>query len=306
MIIPQKEIKKFQTEILDWYKKNQRDLPWRKTRDPYRILVSEVMAQQTQLSRVIPKYEAWVKEFPTIDALAKAKVSDVLRLWSGLGYNRRALYLKRFAEKLVDHPGDRRSIGSPWDSIAALQNDTNKMIAVLKTLPGIGEYTARAIVCFGFNQQVALVDTNVRKVIFVRFGACHYEGSKMTKQSQTHQKDCRASLSMTNRELQEIADQLLPVGKAYEWNQALMDYSAVMLKKEKLPIPKQSKFKGSYRYFRGLVLKTLLEKKQITDRELDVLLTHHAFPQDKQKETLLDELVSEGFICKLGEVIVLA
>src|SRR5438477_3740296 len=91
----------FQQKILDWYSRNQRDLPWRKSRDPYRILVSEVMLQQTQVSRVIPKYEAWLERFPDVQSLAKATTADVLKYWSGLGYNRRALYLQRCAKEIV-------------------------------------------------------------------------------------------------------------------------------------------------------------------------------------------------------------
>ena len=116
MLTPQ-QIKIFQKEILNWYKKNRRDLPWRHSslklrsglRDPYKILVSEVMLQQTQVSRVIPKYEEWLKVFPTLEILAKASIRDVLLHWSGLGYNRRALYLQKFARVLVSRHSGKRS-----------------------------------------------------------------------------------------------------------------------------------------------------------------------------------------------------
>src|SRR5438270_17754 len=101
-MIDRQKIVSFQKHILDWYHENQRDLPWRKTRDPYRILVSEVMSQQTQISRVIPKYEAWLEKFPSAQELAEAKISEVLQYWSGLGYNRRALHLKKTAEVIVE------------------------------------------------------------------------------------------------------------------------------------------------------------------------------------------------------------
>src|SRR5690348_2309231 len=95
-----KDKKKFQRKILDWYAKNKRDLPWRQTRDPYKILVSEMMLQQTQVERVIPKYHLWFKRFPAIDDLAGASVREVLALWSGLGYNRRALFLQKCASEI--------------------------------------------------------------------------------------------------------------------------------------------------------------------------------------------------------------
>ena len=147
------EVKKFQQKILDWYEKNKRDLPWRRTRDPYKIWISEIMLQQTQVSRVIPKYEAWLEKFPTVASLAKAKTADVLAMWSGLGYNRRALNLKKTAERVVNEFGGK----FPRDE------------KLLRSLPGIGEYTAGALLCFAFDEQIAVVDTNIRKVILTQF-----------------------------------------------------------------------------------------------------------------------------------------
>src|SRR6266702_3590233 len=152
-MITDAKIAAFQTYILNWYHENQRDLPWRKTRDPYAILISEVMSQQTQLSRVVPKYEAWMKKFPTVQDLAQSSVAEVLEYWSGLGYNRRALNLKKAAEKNIHK----------FSGIFQ-QNEKD-----LISLPGIGTYTARAVLCFAFDQQVAVVDTNVRKVILTKF-----------------------------------------------------------------------------------------------------------------------------------------
>jgi A/G-specific adenine glycosylase len=238
----QKAVIQFQRELLSWYKIHQRDLPWRKTRDPYKILVSEIMLQQTQVSRVLPKYEAWLKAFPTIKALSHASTADVLILWSGLGYNRRALYLQRTAKAIA---GDHKGV---WP----------ETVAELKKLPGIGEYTARAVACFAFDQQISVVDTNVRKVILTKFGSS-LRGTNVTKQSII--KDRFISLAMTEKEVQMIADQLLPDGSAYQWNQALMDYASAMLKKEKIPVPKQSKFIGSNRYYRGQTIKLLLQTK---------------------------------------------
>jgi A/G-specific adenine glycosylase len=132
--------------ILAWYGAVRRDLPWRRTSDPYRILVSEVMLQQTQVARVVPYYEAWLTRFPSVDALADAPAADVLRLWSGLGYNRRALALQA-ACLVVARDG--------WPSD----------VEGLEALPGVGPYTAAAVASFAFGVQAAAVDTNVRRVI---------------------------------------------------------------------------------------------------------------------------------------------
>ncbi len=132
--------------ILAWYAAVRRDLPWRRTTDPYAILVSEVMLQQTQVARVVPYYEAWLAAFPSAAVLAAAPVADVLRLWSGLGYNRRALALQA-AAAIVARDGWPRSVEG------------------LQALPGVGPYTAAAVASFAFGAQAAAVDTNVRRVI---------------------------------------------------------------------------------------------------------------------------------------------
>jgi A/G-specific adenine glycosylase len=129
-------------ELLAWYAHHGRDLPWRRTRDPYAILVSEVMLQQTQVSRVVPRYTAWLQRWPTVQALAHAATADVIREWQGLGYNRRAVSLQRAAR-------DVASAGWPSD---------------LEALPGVGPYTAAAIARFAFERPVLPVDTNVRRV----------------------------------------------------------------------------------------------------------------------------------------------
>ncbi len=280
-MIPQKKIKQFQKKILSWYRENKRDLPWRRTRDPYKILVSEIMLQQTQVVRVMPKYDAWLQAFPTVKDLANAKTAEVLRLWSGLGYNRRALYLQKCA-KILCHP--EFISGSPWDSIASLQNDTKGMMDALKKLPGIGEYTAAAVACFAFDQQVAVVDTNIRKVILIEFKITNYE------------------LRIGDKQIQIVADALLPRGRAYEWNQALMDYASAMLKKEKIPVAKQSKFKGSDRYYRGQIVKMLLDKKEITVTELiSVFKKNEAFVSK-----IIQGLVKDGMVKKEGNYIFFA
>jgi A/G-specific adenine glycosylase len=129
-------------ELLAWYREHGRDLPWRRTRDPYAILVSEVMLQQTQASRVVPRYLAWLERWPTADALAAASTAEVIRAWQGLGYNRRALNLQRAARQVVRN-------GWPDD---------------LTELPGVGPYTAAAVDCFALGRPVLPEDVNVRRV----------------------------------------------------------------------------------------------------------------------------------------------
>ena len=128
--------------LLAWFESEARPLPWRQTRDPYAILVSEVMAQQTQVERVVPRWERWLERWPTVEALASADPADVLREWQGLGYNRRALALQRAAQQVAAH-------GWPDD---------------LTELPGVGRYTADAVACFAFGHDVLPVDVNVRRV----------------------------------------------------------------------------------------------------------------------------------------------
>ncbi len=252
-------VKNFQREILSWYAKNKRDLPWRRDRDPYHIMVSEIMLQQTQVPRVIPKYEAWLKQFPTVKSLANAKTADILSLWSGLGYNRRALYLQKAASIIVachSRPDRGTDLVQPQPKADSRLRGKDTTIfpkdeKELQKLPGIGEYTARAIACFAFDKQTALVDTNIRKVVTLRF----FNGNPPDYKT-----------------LQHVANQLLPKGRAYEWNQALMDYSAAMLTKDKIPIPKQSKFIGSNRYYRGQIIKLLVAKGSLTKDELTKMI----------------------------------
>jgi len=138
-----------QARLLEWFAENGRDLPWRHTRDPYSILVSEVMLQQTQAGRVVPRYLSWLRRWPTADSLAAASTADVLREWQGLGYNRRALNLLRAAREVAAR-------GWPDD---------------LTTLPGVGPYTAAAVACFAFGRPVLPLDVNVQRVL-ERTGGC--------------------------------------------------------------------------------------------------------------------------------------
>ena len=143
----------FQHMILEWGRHNRRDMPWRDTRDPYKILVSEVMLQQTQVSRVLPKYEKFLREFPTLEALASSSQSNLLRTWQGLGYWNRALRLRDAARMVVNEFGGQ----FPRDP------------ATLKKLPGVGPYTAGAVACFAFGSAEPFLDTNIRRVYLFFF-----------------------------------------------------------------------------------------------------------------------------------------
>jgi A/G-specific adenine glycosylase len=179
-----------QRALLDWWDAGHRDLPWRRGRDPYEILVSETMLQQTQAERVIPKYRAFLAQFPTLAALANASPADVIRAWAGLGYNRRAVNLHRMARVVVDEHGGRL----PAEVVS------------LERLPGVGPYTARAVASIAFGVPAAAVDTNVRRVLT---RILHGDGE-----------------SRPARAAQELADTMLVTARPGEWNQVLMELGA--------------------------------------------------------------------------------
>lgn len=255
-------IKKFQEIIYDYYKKNKRVLPYRETTYPYHILVSEVMLQQTQVDRVNEKYNHFIREFPDFKALADASVSNLLRVWQGLGYNRRALSLQKAAQIVV-----KEYHGKLPDSVEDLIK-----------LPGIGPYTAAAICTFAFNQPTIVIETNIRAV-FIHF---FFQDKK----------------NVADSELIPFIEKTLDKDNIKEWYYALMDYG-VMLKKNLLNPTrksahyyKQSKFEGSNRQLRGRILKALIAKDGISKGEL-----YKAVNNDKNKiQKNLEQLENEGFI----------
>lgn len=185
--------------LLAWYTTNGRaHLPWRETRDPYAILISEVMLQQTQVERVLPKYREFLARFPTFAALAAASTGDVIKAWAGLGYNLRAVRLQEIARQVVEqHAG---ALPSTLDGLLALK--------------GIGRYTAGAVACFAFGAHVATVDTNIRRVLWRLF-----RGIEPTRWP-TGELAARMNL--------ELAEWALPPDRAYDWQQALMDLGATI------------------------------------------------------------------------------
>ena len=180
--------------LLTWFDANARDLPWRRTRDPYHILVSEVMLQQTQVDRVIPYYRAFLERFPTLEDLAAAPVADVIKAWAGLGYNRRAVNLQRTAQAVVTEHGGT----FPRD------------LEALRRLPGVGPYTAGAIACFAFEQDTAFLDTNMRRVLHRLF-----VGVDVPRPT------------VSDREVHRLADAVVPPGRGWTWNQALIEFGAL-------------------------------------------------------------------------------
>ncbi len=259
-------MREFQKIVWKYYKKYGRHtLPWRKTRDPYRILVSEIMLQQTQVDRVIPKHKEFLKRFPSFRVLANAKTADVIRTWQGLGYNRRALNLKKAAEVVCKKYGEK------------LPHDHD----VLISLPGVGSYTAGALLAFIWNEPMVFIETNIRTV-FIR----HF-----------FQKKKNVSDADIENKIIETLDEKNP----REWYWALMDYGAHLKKTvgnqntRSRQYTKQPKFAGSNRQLRGAII-SLLAKKSISEKEIIV--------RTKRKTTdvqrALSALSSEGFVKKCG------
>jgi A/G-specific adenine glycosylase len=185
--------RRFQTRLLKWYRENGRDLPWRRTANPYRILVSEVMLQQTQVDRVIPKYHEFLEKYPTLNDLAAAEPEEVRKTWYPLGYNIRPYRLHSIACEAVERYGG---------NIPKKHDD-------LMSLKGIGRYTAGAVQSFAFNKDAPILDTNVMRVLHRIFVG---EGNPKTQKAK----------------LWALAEETIPKGKGYDFNQALMDFGAMV------------------------------------------------------------------------------
>src|SRR5574341_1574285 len=184
--------RRFQTRLLKWYAEHGRDLPWRNTSDPYRILVSEVMLQQTQVERVIPKYHEFLGRYPTFQELAQASVEEVKETWYPLGYNIRPVRLHSIARETVERYG------------GSLPKEPGDLLS----FKGIGRYTAGAIRSFAFNEDAAILDTNVMRVLHRVFVAKGKPKSQKTR-------------------LWQLSEELIPRGKGYDFNQAIMDFGAM-------------------------------------------------------------------------------
>lgn len=255
------------------YKKQGRHtLPWRHTRSPYHVLVSEVMLQQTQVERVTPYYKDFIKKYPTAGRLAAAPLGSVLETWQGLGYNRRAKLLREAAQQVG------RGIFP-------------KRVEELEKLPGVGPYTARAVAAFAYNQDVVFVETNIRTAVLH-----HFFG-----------KNVPAPRKVSDKQIAKILEQALPQGKAREWYSALMDYGAylkqsgVRVNSKSKHYAKQSRFAGSNREARGAILHELARGPRSGPRLFGL------FGDDSvlQLRSALAALRSEGLVQKRGRVFAL-
>lgn len=250
--------------VYRYFAAHRRDLPWREGTDPYRVLVSEVMLQQTQVDRVIPKFTVFMQRFPDPQTLAEAPVPDLLAAWQGLGYNRRALNLQRAARMIVDE----------WSG--SIPDDPVR----LQQLPGIGPYTAGAITSFAFNRPQIFLETNIRAVLLHFF----FEDQE----------------GIADKQLLPIAEAVLDQANPRNWYNALMDYGSDL--KRRFPNPSrrsrhhtvQSRFEGSDRQIRGAVLRLLLESGGMTVRAMQKQLDAEA----ERFERILEGMVKDGFVRK--------
>jgi len=255
-------VRLFQKIIYDHYGENYREMPWRRTRDPYRILVSEIMLQQTQVERVLPKYAEFIKTFPALQALAQAPLSKVLSAWQGMGYNRRALSLKRLAEIVVREYGGK------------LPADPEELVR----LPGIGPYSASAIYAFVHNRPCLFIETNIRRV-YIHFFFADRE-------------------RVSDAEIMPILEKTLDRKNPRDWYYALMDYGVKLKREVRNPnrrsahYQKQPAFHGSTRQVRGLILKTLLKSRGMTKPALKKTLP--SLPGDIDQ--VLEGLLKDGLL----------
>lgn len=259
----------FQRYLLNWYARHGRaELPWRQTSNPYHILVSELMLQQTQVERVIPKFTAFITRFPTAASLALAPFVEVLTLWQGLGYNRRAKYLQQTAKTIQNNQ-------------AGIFPTNFKN---LQELPGVGPYTAGAICIFAYNQPLALIETNIRAVFLYHFFPL--------------------VSSVPDSQLMPLITAELWKDNPREWYGALMDYGSHL--KKTLPNPSrqskhhttQTKFTGSIRQVRGSILRQLTRQERQTRQELLCNLTGNII----HLESALNQLLSEHLVEKSGNL----
>lgn len=252
-------IARFQETVWDQYRAATRSMPWRTNPEPYRVLVSELMLQQTQVGRVTPKFLAFMERFPEVHDLAGAPLAEVLGLWSGLGYNRRAKFLQQAARAVVEQFGGR----------------IPQTLAELVQLPGVGKNTAGAILAYGYNQPVLFIETNIRTVYFHHFFSDRQD--------------------VDDKELLPLLEQTLDREHPREWYWALMDYGAYLKQTNGNNIQrskhytKQSTFHGSYRQLRGQVLKYLLQTP-VPFKELTL-----AIP-DERLASVVGVLQNEGLV----------
>jgi A/G-specific adenine glycosylase len=265
-----KKVKLFKQIIRDFYITNRREFAWRKNISSYKIFISEIMLQQTQVERVAQKFENFISEFPDFEALANAPFCEVLRLWKGLGYNRRALALQKTAQLIVNEHNN------------ILPNKAE----ILETFPGIGKATARSILSFAFNLPTVFIETNIRTVYIYFF----FENAN----------------NIHDKQILNLVEETLDISNPREWYYALMDYG-VWLKKNvgnlnrlSSHYAKQSKFEGSDRQIRGQILQILLEQGQI--KKTNAYLINK---DESRVEKIIKDLCLEGYIEYRDEILCL-
>ena len=258
VVLTNQDIELFRQKIFGFYQLNRRSFPWRETTDRYAVMVSEIMLQQTQAERVVAKFNAWFERFPDAGSLASASLREVLLLWSGLGYNSRGQRLQSCAKVVLER----------FNGIVPASP------ALLKTLPGIGEYTCRSIPVFADNFDAAAVDTNIRRIII----------HELSLPEDT-----------PKPQIQYAAEQLLPKGRSREWHNALMDYGSLNLTSRRTgirPLTKQSKFQGSKRWYRGKLIKELIHSEGMFLEEIEEKYADCSW--DIQE--IVSDLISEGLV----------
>lgn len=278
------DLESIRSALLTWYEHNKRPIPWRQTTDPYPILVAEVMSQQTQLSRVITPYKRFIEKWPTVEDLAKASLADVISFWSdhSLGYNSRARYLHESANLVVDE----------------FQGSFPRTPDELKTLPGVGPYTANAVASFAFNNGNGVVDTNVKRILYRAFGVPDDQNA-----------------------FRAAANEFLPEGNSRLWNNAVMELGGTVCQKTpacdegkcpfrewclayssgdfKAPdVPQQSRFSGSRRQYRGRVISELSGGSTYTLADLGPVVRADYCDHDDRPWLLglLEDLEAEGLV----------
>lgn len=272
------QITEFQNKIYAYYRDNKRLFPWRDNENQYHVYLSEVMLQQTQTGRVLEKYREFLEHLPTFEALAQAHLATVLTLWQGLGYNRRAKFLKQSAEIIVEKYNGR----------------VPESLEELEALPGIGPATARSVATFIYNKPVVFIETNIRSVFIHEFFQ--------------HETKVHDSL------ITPLVEQSLDIRDPRQWYYALMDYGVMLKQTHKNPSrksqhhTKQSKFVGSDRQIRGACLRILTQERQLGVPELLERIGYEpgVTASLEKRERILEEVISEGFIVRVGEKLRLA
>jgi A/G-specific adenine glycosylase len=265
--VSSKQISSFQHLVYTYYNKHRRDLPWRNTDNPYHILVSEIMLQQTQVERVIEKYSRFVERFPDVASLAKATLKEILEVWQGLGYNRRAISLMKLAGIIISEYQGK---------LPANAEDLMK-------LPGIGRATAGCLLAFAFCTPSVFIETNIRRV-FIHHFFQDREG-------------------IHDNEIMPLVEATLDRKNPRDWYYALMDYGSLLKKEIENPNKKsahytrQAPFEGSDRKIRGAILKTLIKKTSMTEKDI---ITAISIEKERTKK-ILSALVKEGFIIRTGK-----